>query len=72
VRITFAPSDQVSVGRTLGAIKRGSGSTFVFSGFNARPGQTEVFGFDATKGVSGPVRPTGCEAEGQPCDVRVG
>ncbi|GIE93040.1 cellulose binding domain-containing protein [Paractinoplanes rishiriensis] len=72
VRITFAASDQVSVGRTLGAFKRTSGTTFVFSGFNARPGQTEIFGFDATKGVSGPVRPTGCETEGQTCDVQVG
>nr|AHE14497.1 cellulose binding domain protein [uncultured bacterium] len=72
VRITFAPSDQVSVGRTLGAVKRSSGDTFVFSGFNARPGQTEIFGFDATKGVSGTVRPTSCEVDGRPCDIRVG
>jgi hypothetical protein len=72
VRISFAPSDQVSVGRTLGAVRRSSGNTFVFSGFNARPGQTEIFGFDATKGVSGTVRPTGCEVDGRDCDIRIG
>jgi cellulose binding protein with CBM2 domain len=72
VRISFAPSDQVRVGLTLGAVKRSSGNTFVFNGFNARPGQTEIFGFDAAKGVSGTVRPTGCEVGGRACDIRVG
>ena len=72
VRISFAASDQVRVGRTLGALKRSSGNTVVFSGFRARPGQTEIFGFDAAKGVSGPVRPTACEVGGRACDIRIG
>jgi hypothetical protein len=71
VRISFAPADQVSVGRTLGALRRSSGNTFVFSGFRARPGQTEIFGFAATKGVSSAVRPTGCDVDGRACDIRV-
>lgn len=72
VRITFAASDRVDVGRTLGALKRTSGNTYVFSGFRARPGQTEIFGFDATKGVTGTVRPTTCDVEGRDCDIRIG
>jgi hypothetical protein len=72
VEITYAASDRVIVGRTLGALKRTSGDTIVFSGFNARPGQTEIFGFDAAKGVSGAVRPVVCRVDGRDCDIRVG
>ena len=70
VQITYASADQVDVGRTVGAIARTSGNTTTFSGFSARSGQTEIFGFDATKGTSGTVRPIICRIDGRDCDIR--
>jgi hypothetical protein len=70
VVITHDPADGVRVTTAWNARLERSGSSSILTGGPLAPGASQTFGFEATKRVSGPVRPTACTVDGAACAIR--
>ena len=64
VDVRHDPDAGVRVTTAWNADLQRSGSTTVFTGGPLAPGASQTFGFEATKRVTGPVRPTSCTVDG--------
>ena len=71
VRVTHDPAAGVRVRGVFGATMSTSGNTVVFSGGPLKAGASVFFGFQAGKAVSGVVRPSACQVDGNACVVTV-
>jgi cellulase/cellobiase CelA1 len=69
VVVTHAGSAGVRVTTAWDATLTRQGDTDVFTGGPLAPGATARFGFEATKQVTGPVRPSACTVAGNPCGM---
>jgi hypothetical protein len=70
VVVSHDPGAGVRVTTTWNADLTRSGSTAVFTGGPLAPGASQTFGFEATKQVTGSVRPTDCTVNGVACSGR--
>lgn len=67
VKLTYDSSAGVRLGNTWNAQVIRQGDTFVFTGGPLTPGASITLGFEASKQVSGGIRPTACAVDGVPC-----
>lgn len=67
VSVSFDGRAGVRLTNTWNAQVSRSGDTWTFTGGPLAPDASASFGFQATKQSRGPVRPTGCVADGTPC-----
>lgn len=67
VVVTHDPDVAVRVTTAWNATLQRSGATTVFTGGPLAPGASQTFGFEATKRVTGPVRPVSCTVNGAAC-----
>jgi cellulase/cellobiase CelA1 len=67
--LTHAAAERVAVADFWNAALTRSGTSLIFTGGPLAPGATQTFGFEATKGVPGPVRPRSCTVNRAACVV---